>query len=465
MTAAPIAFRSAPGKYSFIGTTQLVNGYAEQMGSDGKGSLAVLPCGGLIEFSNTTAGPGRGMIFLPDLDCIYSVHPSSVYKITSDGTATRIGTIPGVDQVELSRNQAGAPQIVVQSNVGAQVIESDTIQFVTDPNLPSGIVSACNANNYTIYGYGDRTYYYSGINNSKSVGALDFSTFASRAGKLLRVDYDRAELFGFCNDWIDVHRSNTGSDAADEPFVFTASINRGIVAPGSLVRSDGTFIWAADDFNIHRLTNYATQVISTHEIARLIGSDVGRADINGFGFDEEGHSFVNFSGTSWSRCYDNATKTWHARQSYGYDRWRAINSVRAWGLTLVQDRLSGKLFRVDRDTFTEDGETMVWQVISPPLHAFPNGFILDALHIDVATGYGSLGSEPKIMVETSRDGGNTFTQYRELSLGVPGKYQARVTARRLGAYYEKGCVIRLSVSDSVARALVATDVSVRPLKR
>ncbi len=37
---------------------------------------------------------------------------------------------------------------------------------------------------------------------------------------------------------------------------------------------------------------------------------------------------------------------------------------------IVGDRLSGKLFILDSDTFTEDGETMVWGVDSPPLHAF-----------------------------------------------------------------------------------------------
>jgi hypothetical protein len=87
------------------------------------------------------------------------------------------------------------------------------------------------------------------------------------------------------------------------------------------------------------------------------------------------------------------------------------------------------------------------------------------LHLDMATGFGSLGTTPLVMIETSRDGGQTFTQYREVSLGTPGDYQARVTTRRLGAYYEKGCVIRVSVSDPSARALVGIDAEVGPLKR
>ncbi len=87
---------------------------------------------------------------------------------------------------------------------------------------------------------------------------------------------------------------------------------------------------------------------------------------------------------------------------------------------------------------------------------------------DLGTGYGTLsgqGSDPKLMLQTSIDGGNSFGNYRELELGVRGKYATRVTARRLGRFGPKGIVFRLRISDPVARALVGTDIEVRPLKR
>lgn len=109
MAKAPIAFRSSEGRYKFLGTTQLINAYAEKMGEDGKGVIAVLPCDGLVTFSSTGAdSPCRGLIFMEDLDLLYSIHSNDVYKIISDGTSVRIGTIPSVDQVQLSRNQKAA---------------------------------------------------------------------------------------------------------------------------------------------------------------------------------------------------------------------------------------------------------------------------------------------------------------------------------------------------------------------
>lgn len=463
MTAVSIAFRSMEGKYRFAGTSKLVNAYAEQMGSDGKGAMAVLPSGGLVQFSDTEAGPCRGMIYMPDLEKLYTAHNASVYRHTSDGTATRIGTIPGVGQVEFSRNQNADPEITVRASATPQVISSDSVAFVTDSDLPANVVSQCNAVNRTIYAYADRTYYYSAINDSLSVGALDFATFDSQAGKLRRVYSDRGELFGFCNSWTDVHAKTS---SADEPFVFQTTIPRGMLAGMSLVKYDNTLAWVGDDQNIHKLgASYGTSVISTPEIARLIEDDIAQSDIVGFSFDQEGHAFGVWSGTNWTKVHDAATKVWHDRKSYGQDIWRAIWSTPAFGKTLVGDRLSGKIGYIDKDTFTEYGTTMVWQAVSPPMHAFPNGGIVDALHLDIATGFGSLGTTPKVMVETSIDGGQTFTQYRELSLGTPGQYQARVTARRLGRFGPKGMVFRVSVSDACARALVGTDVEVRPLKR
>jgi len=135
--------------------------------------------------------------------------------------------------------------------------------------------------------------------------------------------------------------------------------------------------------------------------------------------------------------------------------------------TIVGDKLTGKHFYLDSDTYTEDDDTMMWKVISPPLHVFPNGAVLDAVHFDLATGYGTLsgqGVDPKIMLRVSKDGGETFDQYRELSLGAAGD-RVRVTARRLGRFGPKGIVLELSISDPVARSLVNCDIELRQLKR
>lgn len=467
MTALPVAFQTSPGKYSFQGTTQLINAYAEKLGSDAKGPLAVMPSDGLVSVCENGNTPNRGMIFLEDLDKAYSVHSSSVYRMTyASGvvTSARIGTIPGNDPVQLSRNQKADPQVVVHCDAGVLVIESDSVSFVTDDDLPDDVVTATVAKGYAAYGEENGKFTLSSLNSAKVIDALDFATFEQKSDKLVRIESNNGELIGFKSTSMEFWRV---LDNADFPFAPIGFKSRGLKSAHSVVASDGTLFFVGDDGNVYRLANYDPMIVSTHDVSRLIQADSSPDDISGFGWDRDGHAFVNLSGEDWSRCYDSATKVWHSRKSYGQDRWRANHSIRAWGMNLVGDRLSGKIFKLASDVFTEDSGVMEWGVVSPPMHAFPRGGIIDAIHFDLATGYGVLsgqGSDPKIMLDVSKDGGNTFDQYRELDLATRGNHSARVTARRLGDFGPKGAVFRLRITDPVVRSLVNVDAEVRPLR-
>jgi hypothetical protein len=468
MTAVPIAFQSNQGRYRFEGTTELVNAYAEQRGKDAKAPLSVLPADGIIELVDEAPGPGRGLIYMEDLDKLYAVHPSSIYRVTNAAgvfTATRIGTIPGIDHVQLSRNQKADPQLIVRSDAGVQVVESDSVAFVTDDDLPDDVVTAEYVSGYHAYGEENRKFTLSALNSAKVIDSIDFATFEQKAGKLIRIVESNGEMVGFCSKWMEFWRNIADEDF---PFVPMGFKNKGLMSADAVVSIDNTLIFPGDDGIIYRLNNYDPARISNHHVERMIQDDADHAGILGFGWSRGGHAFANFTGTDWSRSYDAATQSWHSRQSYGRTTWRARHAVQAWGKTIVQDAISGKLGYLDSDTYTEYGGTMVWQVISPPMHAFPNGLRIDAFHMDLATGYGTLsgqGSSPKVMLEVSRDGGNTFGGYRELELGATGKHAVRVTARRLGMVGPKGVVFRISISDPVVRALVGTDIETTILKR
>jgi hypothetical protein len=468
MTALPVAFKSNPGKYNFQGTTQLINAYAEKLGDDAKATLGVMPSEGVVQFVDTGAGPCRGLIYLEDLNKLYSVHPSSVYRITYNGTtatSTRIGTIPGTDNVQLSRNQKADPQVVVQTASDVQFIESDSVSSLLDDDAPDDIVTANTVSGYTAYGQDTGRFYTSGLNSAKSVAALDFATFEQKSDKLRRIEESAGEMVALKSQSLEFWRNVNDQDFPFAPIAFKS---RGLLAKNAVTACDNSLMFIGDDFNAYRLNNYDPAIIGTPHIARLVQEDASQSDILAFSWARGGHIFANFTGTDWSRCYDPSTSVWHSRETYGEPRWRCRHSVQAWGKTLVGDALSGKIGYFDADTYTEFGSTMVWGVDSPPMHAFPNGGIIDAVHFDLGTGYGTLsgqGSNPKIMLQVSKDGGNTFGQYRELELGVQGKYATRVTARRLGKFGPKGAVFRLRISDPVARSIVGVDAEVRPLKR
>lgn len=470
MTALPIAFQTNSSKYSFLGSPALINAYAEQQGNDAKGPLAVLAAHGLSEFVEVAATPSRGFIFLEDLDCIYSVHSSSAYKVTYSGgvaTATRIGTVPGTDRVQLSRNQAANPHTTILCEAGTFYIEADSVKSVTDSDLPSP-VAQCNANGYTAYLIEDGRFFLSGLNDTSTINSLDYATAEQSSDKGVGLWFDRGNLYLFGTQTTETWRNTGNANFPFEP-ITGQTIQKGLIGRDAVAGLDNSTYFVSSDNMVCRLAGGTAQRVSNHGIERLIETDTNRSAILAFPYNLEGHSFLAIKGTGWTRVYDAATGTWHNRESYGIGTWRAQFSCSAWGKRILGDELTGKLFMLDGDALDEDGDKLVWGVDSPTLHAFPNGAIIDAVHFDLATGFGKItsteqGYEPLVMLDVSKDGGNSWNIHRQLSLGMSGD-RVRVTARRLGRFGPLGAQFRLRVSDPVARALVLSDVQVRLLKR
>jgi hypothetical protein len=459
MTALQLPFRANEGKYKFLGAPNLINCFAEQQGQDGKGPLAIVPCPGMLLYSSPTDRPCRGTIFLDDMDVAYSVHSTSVYKIVEGGTATRIGVIPGTDVVQMSRNQADPVQVSIHCATGEFYIENDIVKSVTDVDLFDPVATQDNASGYTVYGKANGQFQISSLNDCSTINSTDEATAEQSADGLVRVFGDRGDLFIFGERTVEPWR-NTGQ--ADFPFEPLVALQKGLLAANGVAPCDNTLMWPGNDSIVYRLSGATAQRISTHGIERKIEADSSPADLIAFPHSHEGHSFYTLSGADWTRSYDAATSMWHSRESYGGGRWRARFPFRAWGKTIVGDELTGNLYSLDKDTFQEGTDPLVWGVDTPFLHVFPNGGIVDALHLDLATGVGLLpstvqGYSPKVMLSWSTDGGNTFKGDRELSLGAYGN-RVRVTTRRLGRFGPSGIMFRLRISDPVVRALVGSAI-------
>ena len=468
-TPVQIAFESNPAKYSFAGQPKLLNAYAEKQGQDNKTPLAVLPCPGMVQFAAVTDTPNRGLLFCDDLQCLYSIHSSGVFKVLSDGTSTRIGTMPGVDQVQISRNQASPAQISLHSSSGDYYIEADIVKKVSDLDITSATISSQdNAKGYTIYLTNKGKFFFSNINKCQVIDSLDFATAEQSADGGTCVRSNGADVFFFGTQTIEPWRVTADSNL---PFqlIGGAVQSRGMIAANAVVSSDNTLMFPGEDNQFYRISGYAPLKISTHAQDRLLENETNRSGVQGFNYIFEGHAFSNWTGTTWSTTYDAATAVWHDRQSYGLQNWRAINGQRAWAKTIVGDTQTGNLYYLDGNTFTEGGSPMIWGVDTATLHVFPNGGIVDALYIDVATGVGVVdvaqqGGAPILMLSWSTDGGKTYKTERQLSFGATGK-RVRIRTNRLGKFGPLGIRFRLRISDPVVRSVLSMSANIRGLKK
>ncbi len=460
-----IAFETNISKYTFAGEPQLINAYVEKRGTDSKDPLQLLPSYGLTLECAVTDTPQRGAIYLDDLDCIYTVHSTSVYKVLETGAATRIGTIPGNDIVQMSRNQATIVQISIHCDAGEFYIENDIVKRVTDDDLPDGTISQDQCGGYTVYLNSNRKFFLSSLNECQTVDGLDFATAEQSADPAVRIKTD-GDLFIFKEKQVEQWR-NTGN--ADFPFEPIGSpIKHGLMAEQAVTPFDNTLLFLGDDGVTYRIAGTgAVQRVSDHSMERAVANDPEQSSIMAYTHTLEGHAFAVFAGSNFTRVYDAATGVWHSRESYNQGgRSRARFPVRAWGKTIVGDYLSGNLYYLDKDSFVEGDQPLVWGMDTPTFHVFPNGAVMDALHIDVATGNAlttGQGSAPKLMLSWSTDGGATWKGNRQLSLGTYGE-RVRVTTRRLGRFGPQGVVFRFRISDPVIRSLIALDLKARPLK-
>jgi hypothetical protein len=470
MTAIPTPFGTQAGKYPFMGSMSLVNCYVEMQGEGTKAKYVIVPSEGMVTFSAVTDTPLRGAIFMEDLNVAYACFSSSVYKITSAGVATRIGTIPGTDQVRMTRNTSDPPQITVHANVATFYIESDVVTRIDDEDLPDDIVSVETLGEFTLYLGQDGRVTYSTQGDTSTIDALDFFTAEQSPDRGVEIKVDRGEILVFGSVTTDVFRF-AGNDV-DEPFVFRTSIQRGCLAEHSVQSCDGTLMFVGQskegEKGVYRLEGYNPRKISTPEIDRLIEGEADPSLIKAFSYGRAGHAFYVLKGTDWTRAYDAATQQWHSRKSYGLDVWRAQHCFAAWNKIIVGDQETGSLYYLADDTFTENSGVMVMEITSPFLHAFPNGGVVDRASFDLLVGQGvtsptAQGYNPLAMISKSVDGGNTWSFPRHVSLGRQGRYKTRINEWRWGRFGPKGIAFRIAISDPVGRGLALMDAKVRPI--
>lgn len=116
----------------------------------------------------------------------------------------------------------------------------------------------------------------------------------------------------------------------------------------------------------------------------------------------------------------------------------------------------GKIYSLDLDTFTEAGNILKASRVTPTISAKGERLFMSQLYVDMQTGVGlpsGQGSDPKVMLEWSDDGGNTWSMVRTASMGKVGQFLARARWWGLGSFRHR--MFRLSITDPVRRNILA----------
>jgi hypothetical protein len=468
----PFATQSYLSRSKPISAQRLVNLFPEAEPGDAKTPVALFGTPGLTAFGNVGPGPIRGEKVMNDT--LYVVSGSALYSVDSAGSSTNIGTVDGLGIVYMIEN--GTQLCVVTSTGSGYVYDrSDGSYGPIDDEQWPGASTADYVDGYGVFTQKDsQEWFLSNLLDFTAYEGTDFATAESATDSLVRVFVNERVVHLFGSQSIELW-GNTG--AASFPFerVGSGLIENGLAAAAAVTRltgdasKPGGIAFLGSDKVVYLLVGAQAMRISTHGVEYQIGTYGSLSDAEFWSYDQEGHTFLvaHFPSVAKTWCYDLSTSVWHERGQWNpavgdFSRWIARSYAFAYGKHIVGHHSTGDLYEMSLDTYDEDGDQIVRQAVSAPVSKDNIRMVYDRLEMDMEVGVGlasGQGSDPQCFLDWSDDGGFTWSNQIQASMGAKGKYNARVIFRRMGQGRKR--IFRLWFSDPVKTTLLQAQATAR----
>ena len=321
--------------------------------------------------------------------------------------------------------------------------------------------------NYFVYNRPDTQQFGASSVLSPISPALSFSSKDGAPDDLVTLIVDHREIY-----LLGETSSEVWVDQGTSPFPFTripgTSTQHGIAAPFSMARFGNSFAYLSRNSRgqaqVVQMNGYVPQRISTHAVeATLANQNV--SDAIAWTYQLEGHEVyvISFPTLNLTWCYDNASGMWHkwlyTNNQGQYERARGNCCAVFQGQVMVGDYANGKVYKLDKTNYTDDGQHVRRLRRAPHLVADFQRQYFDELQIQFQPGVGTVNGEaenPQAMLRWSNDGGSTWSNEHWTSIGRMGKYANRAIWRRLGTARDR--VFEVSISDPVKAVIVSANL-------
>ena len=424
---------------------------------DGKGiaSLMLIPTEGLLlntDISATVNLGCRGAVIGTSALLVFG---NRVFRRASGaGTFTVLtGTVLN-DSNPISATAGAGPSssyiIIISSGRGYTVV-SNILGNISDPDFPNGDVDACAYMTNIYIVLANSRIYISGIDDPTSWDALDFTTYDLDSTDANSMVVDRQELWVFSTNRAGVFYNNGNSDF---PLALRPGgvIDMGNAAAASAANIDGNIIWLATDksgdYHVVRAgkgVGYNPEYISDEGLEYIINAMSTVSDAIGWGVGDI--YWVTFPTTNRTFCYDLRTQMWHERLYFNaltgqYEAHLGLFHVFQDNQHIMGDRQEGLIYQLDRDTYTDNGDTIYRERWCPHIFRGARGakrITVKALRVLCEVGVGLGGdvgassTNPLLQMQYSVDGGQTWSDTLEASIGARGEYDGVPEYRQLGS--------------------------------
>ena len=244
-----------------------------------------------------------------------------------------------------------------------------------------------------------------------------------------------------------------------------AYINKGCVCKNSIATHESSYIFYGNDNVVYMSNGYAINPISTPALLDMIKSwgtldtDEDRNGVVGQVFSIAGHTFymlkfAKFGKTLW---YDITTGSWIERESGDGKEWEGnFIARRPNGELIVSSSTSSKMYRMDSEYYSDDGEFICREFVFQTLSTEgKKRMFFYSLTLEIDSG---LGPDDSVVLDWSDDGGYTWGKERVVKLGNYGHYNKKLQFRRLGSATMRTFRVRMSTKSMVNVLRASLDV-------
>lgn len=474
------------------GQQELINFYFHKTPglSDSRGEWAVLATPGLNSVVSCSGTLIRAAIAY-DTTKAYVVIDNKIKKVTSSFVVTDLGVTLGGSTGNCSIAKTGT-EVVVCANSKIYRINTST-DVVTDITTVLTSISASNIpiwvsaqNSRFIYLTSNANQVHiSDLYNCNSITSLNGYKPNTIAGTLSNVAVTTWYQYYFNENSVEVYR-DTGAEIGPFARIDGGAIPVGIASANSALSIlDKVYYLGRTSvglLGIIEVSGVDYKVVSTPDFVQTVDDYYDYSDAIAWTDTHNGHVFYNLTfpnkeqtpgysantGITWT--YDLTTGLFFTRSSYDNSNARNTRHKANCSFYLGSKQLigawdDGYLYEISNDFLDEEGITIRRQLVTSTIINNDNPFSVYGLEIDVEKGIGLVsgtGSDPTIMLETSKDRGNTWSAVRTRTVGVQGDYKKIVKFSSFGLC--KSITFRMTVTDPVRWAFLACTAEIEGTK-
>jgi hypothetical protein len=450
-------------------SSQVTQNWYQQFSESGKDKYVLHSFPGLKLLGNA-AGIDRGFHRMAEI--LYQVKGTSLYEIDKLGNHTLRGAIPGTGRA-IIKDDGINMFIVTDLKVWKYSTDTNAVTEVTDLNI-TGAKSVDFFNNQFIYTK-DKFSTVSNVGDGSTASGLNIIGEETLPDDLVR-DYVFEEVIYRMGvrSIVGWYNSGVGSPPIEklQGRIFTV----GLAAINSVAETDQAFYWLGDDHAIYRASGGREERISTDAISNEIQKYSIVDDAVGNTFTFEGQNFYQIT-------FPSGNKTFVVNESLGSQGWFELSSgvnsplqsskyqgasiISAYGQNFASDASNGNVYKLDFNTYTNNSDPIqrirVTQSVNGDLLGAKGKRVqMSCLKLIMETGVGLIsgqGDEPRIMIEYSDDGGNSWNGGSWPEVGRLGEFTLQVEWFDLRSFYDR--IFRISTSDPVNYSIYSATIDLR----